>query len=77
MIYYTTRELYIYIYIHTYIHTYMHKNIYIYIYILVVPGARLPFSTCQLCQMQAPRALELGSLQAVYQQPQVRTVLAS
>ena len=40
-------------------------------------GARLPFSTCQVCQMQAPRALELGSLQATYRQPQMRTVLAS
>ena len=59
--------------------------IYIYIYIcnirythfLFFNGARLPFSTCQVCQMQASRALELGSLQATYRQPQVRTVLAS
>ena len=67
----------VYIYIYRERESYTHIHIYIYICFSFVPGARLPFSTCQVCQMQASRALELGSLQAPYRQPQMRTVLAS
>ena len=69
--------IYIYVCVHIYICVCMYACIYIYIYIHtynLLFGARLPFSTCSMSNASIQSA-ELGSLRAVWGQPQGRTVM--